>query len=378
MPDVISLAPTDVRQFVALDVHKLSIVAATLPPAGGQPEVERIETTEKAIRRFIGRLGGPEGLAVCYEAGPGGYALWRLLTSIGVACDVVAPSLIPVRAGDRVKTDRRDAKKLVGFYRAGLLRFVAPPTPETEGLRDLLRCRDDIRCARTAARHRVAKQLLRHGLVFREGKKAWTVKHQAWVHRQQLADPLAQEALMQMLIHLDGIDRQLAALDAKLEEIAEREPWSWQAGKLRAFRGIGTLTALGLIAEIGDFARFSHPRELASWLGITPSEYSSGAQQHRGHITRSGNRHARRLLVEAAWHYRHAPRRPSSGPQPSDRAWQAQVRLFHRHRHLTGQGKRSTVVTVAIARELSAFLWAEMTDQPPREDQRPREEQIAA
>lgn len=368
MPEVSSLAPADVRQCVALDVHKLSIVAATLPASGGRPEVQRIETTEKAIRRFIAKVGGPEGLAVCYEAGPGGFALWRLLTSMGVACDVIAPSLIPVRAGDRVKTDRRDAQKLVTLFRAGLLRFVAPPTLETEGLRDLLRCRDDIRCARTAARHRVGKQLLRHGHVFREGKKAWTVKHQAWVRRQRLSDPLAHEALEQMLIHLDGIDRQLAALDAHLEQIAERELWGWQVHKLRAFRGIGTLTALGLIAEIGDFARFSHPRELASWLGITPSEYSSGEQQHRGHITRSGNRHARRLLVEAAWHYRHAPRRPSSGPQPSDRAWLAQIRLFHRHRHLTAQGKRSTVVTVAIARELSAFLWAEMTDQPAREE----------
>jgi transposase len=275
---------------------------------------------------------------------------------------------VPVRAGDQVKTDRRDAKKLVTLYRAGLLRFVQPPTPETEGLRDLLRCRDDLRCARTAARHRVSKQLLRHGLVFREGKKSWTLKHRAWISRQRLADPLAHAALEQMLIHLDGIDRQLAALDARLEQIARDDRWSWQVAKLRAFRGISTLTALGLIAEIDEFARFKHPRELASWLGITPSEYSSGEQQHRGHITKSGNRHARRLLVEAGWHYRHVPRRSSSGPDPSDRAWRAQLRLFHRHRHLTGQGKRSTVVTVAIARDLAAFLWAEMTDQPRREE----------
>jgi len=175
--DVTSLAPADVRLWVSLDVHKLSIVAATLPPAGGKPDVSRIETTERAIRRFIDRLGGPAGLAVCYEAGPGGYALWRLLTRMGVACDVIAPSLVPVRAGDRVKTDRRDAKKLVTLHRAGLLRYVHPPTAETEGLRDLLRCRDDLRCARTAARHRVLKALLRHGHVFREGKTAWTLKH---------------------------------------------------------------------------------------------------------------------------------------------------------------------------------------------------------
>lgn len=368
MPDVSSIAPTDVRLWVALDVHKLSIVAATLPPSGGAPEVVRIETTERAIRRLIDRLGGPEGLAVCYEAGPGGFALWRLLTGMGIACDIVAPSLVPVRAGDRVKTDRRDATKLVGLHRGGLLRYVCPPSPETEGLRDLLRCRDDLRCARTAARHRVAKQLLRHGCVYRDGVKAWTKRHRAWVLRQRLDDALAQLALEQMLTHLDGIDRQLATLDARLQQIAGDPRWAWQVDRLHAYRGISTLTALGLIAEIGDFARFRHPRELAAWLGITPSEYSSGPSQHRGHITKAGNRHARRLLIEAAWHYRHPPRRPAAGPPPTDRAWQAQIRLHARHRHLTERGKRSTITTVAIARELAAFLWADLTDQPAREE----------
>jgi transposase len=343
---------------------RFSIVAATLPPTGGKLEVSRIETTEKAIRRFIDRLGGRRGLAVCYEAGPGGFALWRLLARIGVACDVVAPSLVPVRAGDRVKTDRRDAKKLVSLYRAGLLRFVHAPTPELEGLRDLLRCRDDLRCARTAARNRVLKQLLRQGRIFRDGKTAFSQKHRRWINAQRLDDPLAQLALEQLLSHLDGIERQLDTLDARLQQVAGCERWGEQVVILTHFRGISTLTALGLIAEIGDFARFSHPRELASWLGITPSEYSSGDQQHRGHITKAGNRHARRLLIEAAWHYRHAPRRPAGGPQPDERAWQAQVRLHHRHHHLSQHGKRSTVVNVAIARELVGFLWAAMTDQP--------------
>jgi len=268
MPDVSSTAPADVRLWVALDVHKLSIVAAVLPPSGGQPEVTRIETTEKAVRRFIAKLGGPNGLAVAYEAGASGFALWRLLTSMGVACDVIAPSLIPVRAGDRVKTDRRDAKKLVGLQRAGLLRFVMPPTPELEGLRDLLRCRDDLRRAQTAARNRVLKQLLRHGRVYRDGKSAWTLMHRRWLSAQRLDDGLAHLALVQMLTHMDGIDRQLQALDAELESIASSERWGAQVQTLNRFRGIGTLTALGLIAEIGDFARFSHPRELASWLGI--------------------------------------------------------------------------------------------------------------
>jgi transposase len=367
MPDVTPcLHPGQVRRWISFDHHKFSIVAAVLPPDGGKPEVQRIETTEKAIRRFIEKQGGPEGLSVCYEAGPGGFALWRLLTKLGVACDVVAPSLIPVRAGDRVKTDRRDAKKLVSLYRAGMLRFVSPPTAELEGLRDLLRARDDVRCAQVAARNRVLKQLLRHGRIFREGKATWTKLHRAWIARQRLDDPLAHEALEQLLTHLDGIERQLAALDARLAEIAAGERWAGQVEILTRFRGIATLTALGLIAEIGDFARFSHPRELAAWLGIVPSEYSSGDQQHRGHITLSGNKHARRLLIEAAWHYRHVPRLPKNGPPPDERAWQAQVRLHHRHRHLAEHGKRSTVANVAVARELTGFLWAAMTNQPLR------------
>jgi transposase len=190
--------------------------------------------------------------------------------------------------------------------------------------------------------------------------------HQAWVGSQRLDDQLAHAALEQMLVHLDGIDRQLARLDSDLEQIACQDPWAGRVAALTQFRGIATRTALGLIAEIGDFRRFSHPRELASWLGITPTEYSSGDQQHRGHITKAGNRHARRLLVEAAWHYRHRPRRPTRGPEPSDRAWQAQIRLHRRWQHLTERGKRSTVANVAIARELAAFIWAEMTAQPTR------------
>jgi transposase len=237
----------------------------------------------------------------------------------------------------------------------------------------LVRCRDDLRCARTAARHRVSKQLLRHGRIYREGKTQWTKTHRAWIARQRLEDELAHAALEEMLLFLDSLDRQLAALDARLEEIARSERWRDQVAVLVGFRGIATRTALGLIAEIGDFARFSHPRELCSWLGIVPSEYSSGDQRHRGHITKAGNHHARRLLVEAAWHYRHQPRRPDRGAQPDARAWNAQIRLHRRHRHLAEQGKRPTVATVAVARELTGFLWAAMTDQPFRTTDRTKE-----
>ena len=194
MPDVSSCAPAEVRWWVALDVHKRSIVAATLPPAGGRAEVVRIENTPKAIRALITKLGGPAGLAVAYEAGPTGWAIKRLLDSLGVACDVIAPSLVPVRPGDRVKTDRRDAKKLVRFLRSGELTFVAPPTPAQEGLRDLIRCREDLRDARDRARQRVLKALLRHGHVFSDGKH-WTIRHRNWVAARRLEDPVAQLAL---------------------------------------------------------------------------------------------------------------------------------------------------------------------------------------
>lgn len=376
MPDVSSTAPERVRLWIALDVHKLSIVAATLAPAGGAPELYRIENTERAMSRFIDRVGGPDGLAVSYEAGPCGFDLLRLLARLGVACDVIAPSLVPVRAGNRVKTDKRDAKKLVRLYRAGELTFVAPPSPRQEGLRDLVRCRDDLVCARRAARHRIAKALLRHGHIFREGKKSWTRQHYAWVRRQRIDDQLAQRAMEHMLAHLDSLDAQIAVIDHELEQLAVREPWSDPVAWLCCFRGISTRTALGLLAEISDFGRFGSPRELMSYLGLTPSEYSSGEQQHRGHITKCGNQHARRLLVEAAWHYRHPPRRSERADRLADqvptdvrtRAWQAQIRLHHRHRTLAQHGKRSTVTNVAVARELTGFVWAAMTHQPLRKE----------
>lgn len=381
MPDVSSNAPGEVRMRAALDVHKRTIVCASQPddPRAGELKLQEIPNTERAIRALVRRLGGREGLVVCYEAGPCGYHLYRLLSASGVACDIVAPALTPVAPGARVKTDRRDAKRLLVLHRAGALKFVAPPTPEQEGLRDLVRCRADLVAARRAARHRVAKQLLRHGHVFDEGKKSWTKLHQAWVGRQRLADPLAQVALEHMLAHLDALDAQIAALDHQLDEIAGREPWVDPVRWLCCFRGITTLTALALLAELGDLRRFGTARELMGFLGLTPSEYSSGQERHRGHITKTGNTHARRLLIEAAWHYQHAPRvsqriaaiYPHVPPEVAARAHSAQIRLHHRHRSLTVRGKRSTVANVAVARELAGFLWAAMTRQPIRDTEVP-------
>lgn len=376
MPDVSRNAnQAMITTYVALDVHKRRIVAAVLASTGGDTELHEIPNTERAIRRLIERLDGPDGLSVCYEAGPCGYAPYRLLSRIGVATDVVAPSLIPTRAGDRVKTDRRDARKLARLYRAGELSFVHPPSPEQEGLRDLMRCLDDLTAARRAARHRIAKQLLRYDRIH-PGKKSWTKEHREWVKAQRLDDSLADDALAQMRAHLDSLDAQIDALELRLEEIARSDRWVEPVRWLTSFRGVATKTALGLIAEIGDFRRFSSARELMSFLGLVPSEYSSGEQRHRGHITKSGNRHARRLVIEAAWHYQHRPNlskrqrelAPLLPAEVAARAWRAQVRLNHRHLALQRQGKRSTVANVAVARELTGFVWAAMTNQPLRKE----------
>jgi transposase len=221
----------------------------------------------------------------------------------------------------------------------------------------------------------VAKQLLRHGHVYREGK-SWTVRHRNGIARQSLADPLARRALSHMRAHLEGLDAQSAVLDHEIERIAAAEPWAEPVAALCCFRGIATRTALGLLAEGGDFRRFGQARELMSLLGLTPSECSSGPERHRGHITKTGNQHARRLLVEAAWHDRHRPARGGriraaerlAPPECAVRAYAAQVRLHHRHRRLEERGKRPTVANVAVARERVGFIWAAMTSQPRREE----------
>ena len=253
MPDVSSTAPAEVCLWVALDVHKFSIVAATLPAVGGVAEVQQIETSPAAIRRFIQRLGGPAGLAVCYEAGPGGYELLRLLSGLGVACDVVAPSLVPVRAGDRVKTDRREAGAAVPRRRAAVRGAAVAGARGAARSGALPRRRAP--CAHRGASP-VAKQLLPHGRVYREGKKAWT--HATW-RAQRLEHPLAERALEHARAHLDSLDAQLAALDAELAQIARRRAVSGPVRWLCAFRGVGYRTALGLL--VGLLRRFD--RKLA-------------------------------------------------------------------------------------------------------------------
>ena len=302
-----------------------------------------------------------------------GYDLYRRLTALGVACDVIAPALTPRRPGQRVKTDRRDAAKLVRFFRAGELTAIHVPDETEEAGRDLVRCRDDIRRDVLRWRHRVLKLLGRHGRVYLAGKN-WSQAHWRWIRSQQFDQSPLQRAFEASLFALEQALARQAELDKEVEALATAEPYREPVGWLRCFRGVDTLSAMVLLTEVVDFARFRRPRELMAYLGLVPSEYSSGDSQRRGALTKAGNSHARRVLVEAAWHYRHRPtvgralalRSEGQPPPVVAQAWRAQQRLHRRYRHLVGHGKRSPVAVAAVARELVGFIWAAMTGHESR------------
>jgi transposase len=353
---------------VGLDVHKKMIQVAVLLPGRGAP-VEWQEANEpRAVRRLAKRLlrEAPGEILCCYEAGPCGYAVQRQLWEGGVACEVVAPSLIPVKPGERVKTDRRDARKLAELRRAGLLTEVHPPTPEEEAVRDLCRCREDAKEDLLRCRHRLGKMLLRQGRVWSEGR-AWTQAHRVWLRSQRFEHAAEQAVLDDYLLALEHLEERIRGLDEKLEAVSQEEPYREQVGWLRCFRGIDTVTAMTILAELHDFRRFDSPRRLMAFLGLVPSEFSSGERQRRGGITRAGNGHVRRVLVEASWHYRHRPgvgaslqkRRKGQPREVIALADKAQQRLHRRYWRLTMQGNKPTSkAVVAVARELVGFLWA--------------------
>lgn len=355
--------------YVALDDSKHRIVAGLLRPGATEPELRELPNTPEQLARFVRRLQreGP-AVRICYEAGVSGYDLYRQLTTLGVTCEVVAPSLTPRRPGQRIKTDRRDAAKLVRLFRAGELTLIHVPTEAEEAVRDLVRCREAVRQDVGRWRHRLLKLLFRHGRVYVTGKH-WSARHWAWVRSQRFADPILQQALDATLLALEQAGVRLRDLDTALAAVAETAPYHEPVGWLRCFRGVDTLSALMLLAEIVDFRRFRRPRELMAYLGLVPTEYSSGDRQARGGLTKTGNSRARRLLIEAAWHYRHRPtaggsigRRTQGQPAAIvSQAWRAQQRLHRRYRHLVGRGKRPPVAAAAVARELVGFLWAVMT-----------------
>jgi transposase len=354
------------RKYVGLDVHKATIAVAVADE--GRGEVRKygtIRNSPEAVLKLVRQLGSAERLVCCYEAGPCGYGLQRQLAGLGAVCTVVAPSLIPTRPGDRVKTDQRDAVKLARLLRAGELTSVWVPDAEHEGLRDLSRAREAARDARHRARQQVRKLLLRLGIAEPSGTKAWTQQYWAWLRAVQLAQPLQQVVLADAIETVEAGTARLQRLEQRVAQAATTGRHAPLITALQSLRGVGVITAVTLVAELGDLGRFATPRPLMAYVGLVPSEHSSGESQRRGRITKAGNSHVRHVLVQAAWHYRHAPtvtralaaRQDGQAAAVTDIAWKAQERLHGRYRKLAGRKGRQKAV-IAVARELVGFVWA--------------------
>jgi transposase len=354
---------TKARSQVGLDVHAAKIVAAVLDTETGELQTFAMSGDAAGAAGFCAGL--PRPARVAYEAGPTGYGLARELAKRGVECVVAAPSKIPRASGDRVKTDRRDAELLARLLMAGKLHPVRVPGDEEEALRDLVRARETVRVDLMRCRHRLSKLLLRHGIHFEDGT-AWTQRHRDWLATVTLDWPAAQATLLDARGAIDALTHRRDALEREIQGMIPDSPWSVQIGRLRCLRGIDTLTAVGLCAEIGDFERFARAEQLMSYIGLVPCENTTGQQRRLGSITKTGSGHARRLLVEAAWHYRVRPSVPRAltdrqQDQPAEAiavAWSAQQRLHRTWTRLEARAKRRTIIAVAVARELAGFCWA--------------------
>jgi transposase len=351
------------RTLVGLDVHATKVVAAVLDAETGELAFFVLSGDVAQVAGLCAGL--PRPVRAAYEAGPTGYALARELGRRGVDCVVAAPSKIPRASGDRVKTDRRDAEHLVRLLLAGKLHPVRVPGAEEEALRDLVRARDAVRQDLMRCRHRLSKLLLRHGHRFDDGP-TWTDRHRAWLAAIALPHAAAQATLADQVGAIDALVHRREALERQIVALLPDSPWATQAARLRCLRGIDTLTAAGLCAEIGDFERFARAEQLMSYVGLVPSESTTGSQRRLGAITKTGSGHARRLLVEAAWHYRKAPRigkalTERQDGQPAQAvavAWSAQQRLHRTWTRLEARAKRRTLIAVAAARELAGFCWS--------------------
>lgn len=363
--------------YVGLDVHAETIAVATADE-GRDGEVRFhgvIANTAEALKALSGRLSRngtqPD---FCYEAGPCGYGVHRCLTALGFRCTVVAPCMIPRKAGDRVKTDRRDAQILARLHRAGELQAVWTPDEAHEAMRDLIRARKQAVEARTIARQQLQSFLLRHGLRF-PGRSRWSKAHWRWLDELRRF-PFAHQQLVfeEQKRTIRQIEARVATLDAAIIEAVEQWRFGPVVEALRCLRGVDTIIAATLVAEIGDISRFDRPRQLMAWLGLVPSEHSSGATVRRGRITKAGNALARSMLIEASWSYRHPAREGRRHLQRAaylperirDIGWKAQTRLCSRYRRLSGAGKPLPKVIAAVARELAGFVWSITREQPLR------------
>ena len=353
--------------YVGLDVHKNSICIAVANGDSREP-ARALGTVPNDLTRLLHKLrklGAPKTVRVCYEAGPTGYGLYRRLVAEGYACDVVAPSKTPKKAGDRVKTDRRDARKLAHFLRSGDLTSIRVPTPEEEALRDLIRAREDTKFVETNTKRRLGALLLRHGRIWHK-KSLWTKEHLEWVGGQSFEHSATAEAHAHYIGELHRLREALGGLERRIEEVVQTMERADLIRALCSMKGIKTLTAATIVAEVGDLRRFPTAGQFMSFLGLTPSENSTGESRRRGAITKAGNSRVRRLLVEAAWAYSRHPRvsrqlqKRSEGVAAGARdiAWRAQKRLHRRLRYFAATRKNSRKALIAIARELAGFIWA--------------------
>jgi len=369
-------------RYIGLDAHAETIAVAIAETGGEVRSFGTIPNTPEALRKLVRKVGPAEQLRICYEAGPCGYVLYWQLTELGVACEVIAPTLVPVKAGDRVKTDRRDALKLARSYRAGDLTPVWVPDVAHEALRDLVREREAAKKDQLRARHRLSKFLLRHGLRAPKGIKSWGTKYMEWAQRLRF-EHYALEATYADLFHeVEHVGARIVRLETAIGEAIKELPPTMKAvvDGLQALRGVAQLTAVTMVTEIGEFSRFSKPCQLMAYAGIVSREHSSGARVWRGAITKTGNAHLRRITVEAAWAYRHRPsigyglrkRQEALPPEINEIAWKAQHRLHSRYQKLTGRGVLKQKVVTAVARELLAFAWAIAVHAERSSEQGPR------
>ena len=357
--------------YVGMDVDKEKIVAAKLDEgAGGEVEERVIANKPSAVKKYFAELVGSSDVMATYEAGCFGYGLYRQLTEMGVSCLVAAPGLIPRKPSDRVKTDRRDARTLVFALRAGQLTGVHIPTKQDESVRDYLRMYGDLRSDLRKAKQRLLHFLLRRGMRYQEGSN-WTLRHKEWLNHLKLESQIDRQTLEMYIAHLLELERKCAEVASVAEKIGEQECYREPVRILCAFKGVKTLTALSFICEIGDFRRFATAGQFMAFLGLVPSERSSGDKRRQGGITKAGNSHLRKLLIEAAWHYRSyhstsralVERRKEVDPQIVSFANRAGRRLNRKYLRLLHRGKRSQVAVTATGRELAGFLWAAMVDQ---------------
>jgi transposase len=358
----------DKVRFLGLDVHAETIAVAIAEPDGDVRSLGTIANRAESIRKLVKKLGSFEQLKACYEAGPTGYVLYWQLAELGVACEVIAPTLVPMKAGDRVKTDRRDAERLARSYRSGDLTAVWIPDEGTESLRDLVRAREAAKQDQLRARHRLSKFLLRMGQRPAAGMKAWTAPYMAWVRQVHFTQVAREGTMLDYLHEVDHMGERVKRLEQAISEAVKlAAPVVQEVVKgLQSLRGIAEISAVTIVAELGSITRFDTARQLMGYSGAVPTENSSGQRTRRGSITKTGNAHLRRIVIEAAWSYHY---RPAIGPRLRQRqegvsepikeiAWKAQVRLHKRSMKLAAAGKDQRKIITAVGRELLGFIWA--------------------